>query len=234
MMAKAIQDAVAAHYGLTVPQLMGRNRTRNYSHPRQVAMYLTRLIAGHSITEIGDAFQRDRATVTYGLRATEQRLEADTQLKRDIAEISTALGASMTATVMITGQACARPRDKNARPKTHAAEKKGENPVTDPRTACRATHPIPRIALEGHIGILGKTGSGKSNLAKTIAEDLLSRGERLCVIDPTGTWWGLRLNADGTPSSHDVVIFGGQRPDLPIGADHGAAIAHVTALGYTR
>ena len=33
-------------------------------------------------------------------------------------------------------------------------------------------HPVPAEALDKHIAILGKTGSGKSNLAKTIAEDL--------------------------------------------------------------
>ena len=78
---------------------------------------------------------------------------------------------------------------------------------------------VPAGALDKHIAVLGKTGSGKSNLAKTIAEDLLARGARICVIDPTGTWWGLRLMADGAASSgHRIVIFGGQsctpRPHL--------------------
>ena len=78
-------------------------------------------------------------------------------------------------------------------------------------------HPDPAEALDKHIAILDKTGSGKSNLAKTIAEDLLGRGARVCVIDPTGTWWGLRLMADGnTPSGHPIVIFGGQLGQLPI------------------
>ena len=95
-------------------------------------------------------------------------------------------------------------------------------------------HPVPAGALEKHIAILGKTGSGKSNLAKTIAEDLLARDERVCVIDPTGTWWGLRLMADGnTPSGHPIVIFGGQHADLPIGAAHGAAIARAIGTSST-
>ena len=95
-------------------------------------------------------------------------------------------------------------------------------------------HPVPRAALKKHIGILGKTGSGKSNLAKTIAEDLLGRGERVCVIDPTGTWWGLRLMADGkTPSEYPIVIFGGQHADLPASAGHGDAIAEVVATSST-
>ena len=95
-------------------------------------------------------------------------------------------------------------------------------------------HPVPPAALEKHIAILGKTGSGKSNLAKTIAEDLLARGERVCVIDPTGTWWGLRLMADGaTPSGYPIVIFGGQHADLPAAAAHGAHIAKAIGTSST-
>ena len=70
---------------------------------------------------------------------------------------------------------------------------------------------VPAGALGKHIAILRKTGSGKSNLAKTIAEDLLARGAQFCVIDPSGAWWGPRLMADGAaPSGHRIVIFGEQ------------------------
>ena len=95
-----------------------------------------------------------------------------------------------------------------------------------------ANHGIPQEALDSHVGILGITGSGKSNLAKTVVEDLDSRNKRVCVIDPTGTWYGLRLHADGkTPSGHQFVIFGGQHGDLPLEAEHGEAIAR--AVGTT-
>jgi uncharacterized protein len=96
------------------------------------------------------------------------------------------------------------------------------------------THPIPAAALAYHIAILGKTGSGKSNAAKVVAEDLMSRGERVCAIDPTGTWWGLRLDAGGKrPSAYPVAIFGGSHADLPIGATHGAAVAEAIGTSST-
>lgn len=86
------------------------------------------------------------------------------------------------------------------------------------------TELIPAAALENHIAILGKTGSGKSNVAKVLAEKLMDAGERVCVIDPTGTWFGLRLMANGKPSPYHPVIFGGEHGDLPLSELHGPVI----------
>ena len=95
-------------------------------------------------------------------------------------------------------------------------------------------HGIPESALDNHIAILGKTGSGKTNLAKVITEDLLGQDRRVCVIDPTGVWWGLRLMPDGkTRSEHSCVIFGGQHGDLPLFGSQGEAIAKVVATTST-
>jgi hypothetical protein len=94
-------------------------------------------------------------------------------------------------------------------------------------------HPVPPAALEHHVAFLGKTGSGKSNAAKVIVEDSLDAGERVCILDPTGAWWGLRLGATGKPSKYPVVIFGGLHGDVPIGREHGAAVAEVVATSST-
>jgi hypothetical protein len=95
------------------------------------------------------------------------------------------------------------------------------------------TFPIPDAALAHHIAILGKTGSGKSNAAKVIVEAGLDAGERICVIDPTGSWYGLRLGANGKPSKYAVVIFGGLHADVQIGPAHGQAVAEVVATSAT-
>jgi hypothetical protein len=93
--------------------------------------------------------------------------------------------------------------------------------------------PIPNEALSHHLAFLGKTGSGKSNAAKVIVENALDAGERVCVLDPTGSWWGLRLNRSGKPSKYPVVIFGGLHADVQIGREHGAAVAEVVATSST-
>lgn len=92
---------------------------------------------------------------------------------------------------------------------------------------------IPDKALLQHIAILGKTGSGKTYAAKGIAEDLLRRGERLCVVDPTGAWFGLRSSANGKRAGFPVVVFGGDHADVPLHAGSGQAIAEIVATTET-
>lgn len=86
---------------------------------------------------------------------------------------------------------------------------------------------IPAEALNQHIAILGKTGSGKTYAAKGIVEGLLRAHRQTCIIDPTGAWWGLRLAADGRGKGLDVVLLGGEHADIPLAERSGAAVARL-------
>lgn len=92
---------------------------------------------------------------------------------------------------------------------------------------------LPSESLKNHVAILGKAGSGKTYAAKGIAEGLLDAGERVCIVDPTGVWHGLRSKANGKSGAYPIIIFGGEHADLPLGQVHGEAIAEIVATSNT-
>lgn len=63
----AVQRVVAEHFDVRIADLRGRNRQRQVSFPRQVAMYLCKtLIPSLSLNAIGEAFGgKDHTTVLY-------------------------------------------------------------------------------------------------------------------------------------------------------------------------
>ncbi len=67
-----IISLAAAEFGIPVARLPGPQRHRNVVLARHVAMYLCRKISGKTLTEIGRAFHRDHATVTYGVKRVEK------------------------------------------------------------------------------------------------------------------------------------------------------------------
>jgi Skp family chaperone for outer membrane proteins len=91
--------------------------------------------------------------------------------------------------------------------------------------------PFPLKALEQHIGVLGKTRSGKSTALRGITEGLLERKEPVCIVDPKGDWWGLKISKDGKGSGFPIVVFGGKHADVPIDEHSGATVAELFATG---
>lgn len=86
---------------------------------------------------------------------------------------------------------------------------------------------VPQAALQQHIAVLGKTGSGKTYAAKGIVEHLLDQRRQVCVLDPTGAWWGLRLASNGEAQGYDIVLLGGAHADIPLAEKSGAAVARL-------
>ncbi|MDR3510676.1 MAG: hypothetical protein P4L73_03520 [Caulobacteraceae bacterium] len=91
---------------------------------------------------------------------------------------------------------------------------------------------LPTASLERHVAILGTSDAGKTYAAKGEIEQLLGSGRRVCIIDPTGVWYGLRLAPDGvTPSPFKVAIFGGDHGDVALPPEAGARVAELVAGG---
>lgn len=84
---------------------------------------------------------------------------------------------------------------------------------------------LPREAVLRTFAWLGIRGSGKTTGATVMAEEMCEAGLPWVALDPVGVWWGLRVNADGTPGGYPVVVFGGQHADLPLDKHQGAKIA---------
>jgi hypothetical protein len=76
-------------------------------------------------------------------------------------------------------------------------------------------------------GILARKGRGKTYLANVIAEEFLASEFAIpfVVVDPTGCWYGLLSEADGSPSDHRIVLVGGERGHYPLRAALGRQLA---------
>lgn len=94
---------------------------------------------------------------------------------------------------------------------------------------------FPTKILDQHLVVLGKTGAGKSSALRHVVEYLLRRKKRVCVIDPKGDWWGLKVSADGKSEGFPVITFGSfkgdVKADIPINAQSGKHLAELVASG---
>lgn len=83
-----IQKVVAEYYGITVEMLKGKKRTNNIAFPRQVAMYLCRMLTEESFIKIGLEFgARDHSTVMHNFEKIQADLKNDDKLQNDIKNI---------------------------------------------------------------------------------------------------------------------------------------------------
>jgi DNA helicase HerA-like ATPase len=90
---------------------------------------------------------------------------------------------------------------------------------------------LPAKALSQHVGIVGQTGSGKSYLTRAIVEQLFEERRRVCILDYTGVWWGLRSSATGKSRGYPEVIFGGDHADVPLNEQAAHVVAKFVATG---
>jgi uncharacterized protein len=84
---------------------------------------------------------------------------------------------------------------------------------------------LPVDAVTETFAFLAKRGAGKTYAAKVLAEEMLTAGAQVVILDPLDVWWGLRSSADGKGPGLPIAIFGGEHGDIPLEPTAGAFIA---------
>jgi len=74
---ESVQQVISAQFAVKLTDLKSPKRTRSLAFARQVAMYLSRKLAGASLPAIGEKFGRDHSTVIHAIQVIEKRCEED-------------------------------------------------------------------------------------------------------------------------------------------------------------
>lgn len=84
----SIQNAVANFYNITVDDLKGKKRSNNIAYPRQIGMYLSRIMTDETFPRIGLEFGgRDHSTVIYACDRIAEDIKNNKKLEMEINEI---------------------------------------------------------------------------------------------------------------------------------------------------
>lgn len=80
-----ILEVVSEHYNISTEDIKSKKRPRDISHPRQVVMYLCRILTDASLPMIGEILgKRDHTTVLHGYENIKSKIQKDTTLKHSI------------------------------------------------------------------------------------------------------------------------------------------------------
>ncbi len=89
---ETIQKRVADHFQIRHSDMTSKRRPNNIAMPRQVAMYLSRILTKHSLQDIGDAFGgRDHGTVIHACKTVENLCEQDSSMRNSVDFLKTQL-----------------------------------------------------------------------------------------------------------------------------------------------
>ena len=87
-----IQRAVCKQFGISLDEMMSKRRARAIARPRQVAMYLSKIMTTRSLPDIGRRFGgRDHTTVIHAVKRIEALRAEDSHLNMQIDQVSETL-----------------------------------------------------------------------------------------------------------------------------------------------
>ena len=80
-----IQKRVAEYYQLRPSDMVSKRRPANIAIPRQIAMYLSRILTKHSLQDIGENFGgRDHGTVIHACKSVDNMMEQDQSVRNSV------------------------------------------------------------------------------------------------------------------------------------------------------
>ncbi len=80
-----IQEVVADYFSIKISELKSKSRTTSLVFPRQIAMYLCRLMTNNSLPRIGERFGgKDHTTIIHAHKKIKQKIEQDILFKNKI------------------------------------------------------------------------------------------------------------------------------------------------------
>jgi len=82
---ESIKNIVCEYYGLKPQDIKAKKRTRDVAFPRQVAMYLSKVLTDSSLSDIGKNFGgKDHSTVIHACKQVEERRRKDEDFNRKL------------------------------------------------------------------------------------------------------------------------------------------------------
>lgn len=91
--ADCVATLIAQEKSIAKPLLFNRSRCRlDTARARQLAMYLMHVVMGQSLTAVGEAFGRDRTTVSYACALIED-MRDDTHFDAEVSRLEAVLEA---------------------------------------------------------------------------------------------------------------------------------------------
>lgn len=84
----AIQTEVARFYGLpSVAHMIQKSRNKDICHPRQIAMYLSKIMTSQTVHRIGHEFGLDHSTVSYAEKVISAEIGLYPALANEVKQI---------------------------------------------------------------------------------------------------------------------------------------------------
>lgn len=84
----SIQKAVSKHYKVSQEDLVSKKRKRQFVLPRQIAMYLAKLLTTKSLPQIGKGFNKNHATIIHAIKKVNEMKQLDFEINQTIEKIA--------------------------------------------------------------------------------------------------------------------------------------------------